>query len=349
MQTDYLLIGQGIAGTLLADFLLQRGQSVYVLDNAHAQSSSMVAAGTVNPITGRRYVKTWLADRLIPYAIRFYQALGEKLHIPIFLPRKIGMVFSSVQMQNDWLLRPQEINSGYVAESVDIAPYRAALRDVLDVVEFNQSGRIQMPLLLETYRARLQALGAYRQIFFDYNQLIIHKENIQYEDITAKAVIFCEGASAIHNPLFNYLPFQPAKGEMLLLRIPDYPLAERMVKHHQLMLAHWKDDLYWLGSSYIRMFQDAHPTEKERAFLLEQAQKIIQLPFECVAHWAGIRPTVRDRRPFLGQHPQFANCFIFNGFGAKGSYTVPYFAEHFCDYLLEGKELMKEVDIRRFK
>ena len=79
------------------------------------------------------------------------------------------------------------------------------------------------------------------------------------------------------------------------------------------------------------------------------AQVLAAAGFEVVAHHAAIRPTVKDRRPFIGQHPQFPVLGIFNGFGTKGASLVPFFAEQFVDNLLNGKPLEKEVDIRRFR
>jgi len=53
-----LIIGQGIAGTMVAQTLEKAGKSFLILEDDHAHSSSIVAAGTINPVTGRKYVKT---------------------------------------------------------------------------------------------------------------------------------------------------------------------------------------------------------------------------------------------------------------------------------------------------
>ena len=59
VQTDYLIVGQGIAGSLLAMNLIERGKSVLVVDDGHRHAASKVAAGLINPITGRRHALTW--------------------------------------------------------------------------------------------------------------------------------------------------------------------------------------------------------------------------------------------------------------------------------------------------
>ena len=70
---------------------------------------------------------------------------------------------------------------------------------------------------------------------------------------------------------------------------------------------------------------------------------------EVLEHEVGIRPTVIDRRPLLGKHPEFDNILIFNGLGTKGVMLAPYFAQHLVDFI-EGNilELEGEVNINRF-
>lgn len=73
---DYILVGQGIAGTALAWHLIQAGKRVLVVNDSTRPSASLVAAGIYNPLTGRKLVKTWMADTIFPYAINFYSASG---------------------------------------------------------------------------------------------------------------------------------------------------------------------------------------------------------------------------------------------------------------------------------
>ena len=74
MQIDFLIIGQGISGTWLSYFLEKAGKSFIVIDNADPLSSSRLAAGVINPVTGRRHVEVWMADKILPFAkeMRWY-------------------------------------------------------------------------------------------------------------------------------------------------------------------------------------------------------------------------------------------------------------------------------------
>lgn len=348
MKTQYLIVGQGIAGTTLARTLMQRNQDVIVVDDGYRHSSSTKAVGTVNPITGRRFVKTWLCDTLLPFAKQYYQQAEEVLGQQFFFPRNIALIFSSPTMQNDWLLRPEAQETDYVEQLTDIELFKSELHDVVGGIEFGGGGRVNMPLFMECFREILRQEHRYREESFDYEVLEIDNDAVRYKDIVAQNIIFCEGAQAAsQNPYFKYLPFNLAKGEILLIKIPNYKLCNKMVKHKQLFIIEMQQDLYWVGSAHIREFQDDQPTETERQSLELQLRQILQIPFEVVGHWAGVRPSVKDRRPFIGQHPNHRNVFIFNGFGAKGSYTTPFFAKHFVAHLLDGEPLMREADINR--
>ena len=78
-KVDYLIVGQGIAGSLLAYELEQAGRRVLVLNEEKENTSSNKAAGIYNPITGRKLVKTWLADELFPGLEGYYLGLEQTL------------------------------------------------------------------------------------------------------------------------------------------------------------------------------------------------------------------------------------------------------------------------------
>ena len=72
MVYDTIIIGQGLAGSLLGWQLIQDGQRVLVIDDGHRSAASRVAAGIINPITGQRLVKSWHVDQFLPEAEKFY-------------------------------------------------------------------------------------------------------------------------------------------------------------------------------------------------------------------------------------------------------------------------------------
>ncbi len=347
MQHDYIIVGQGIAGTLVAHFLTQQGKKIALIDANHQGASSTVAAGLINPITGRRFVKSWEIDQLIPFAKKTYQELEKKLGIAIFFPKKIAMIFGSTKVENDWLARSADADiQSYISPDFESDFYSSFLQKFTGGVEFEQGARVRLKNLLEAYKKVWQEEQTYLEEKFDFQQLICHENGLKYRGIEAANIIFCEGYQATQNPYFNYLPFNLAKGEILIVKIPNYTADDKVVKHGVFIIP-LGENLYWVGSSYLRNYEDEKPTLVEKENLKARLQKSLKLPFEIVAHKAAIRPTVKDRRPFIGQHPKHKNMYIFNGMGAKGSYLTPYFAQHFVHYLLDNNSLNREVNIER--
>lgn len=344
---DYIIIGQGIAGTLLSHFLLKAQQKILVIDNNFQQSSSKVAAGLINPITGRRFVKSWRIEELIPFAQSTYQELEQELGIDIFLAKNVAWVLSSPKMENDWMQRSSEPElAPYLVEVDKTLNNTTVFHNARSFIEFRQAAQVRMPELMKAYRHKLQKLNCYQQEKFDYTLLQEKEDHISYKQLKAKRIIFCEGVQAMANPFFNYLPFWAAKGEVLLVEIENYPHQNKLLKH-DIFIVHLHNNIYWIGSSYLRKYDSILPTDTEKNQLIERLSLALKLPFKVVDHQAAVRPTVRDRRPFLGQHPKHKFMYIFNGLGAKGSYLAPFFANHFVNYLEHQHSLDKEVDILR--
>ena len=201
---------------------------------------------------------------------------------------------------------------------------------------------------------------------FAFDDLVIEENAVIYKNIRAKKIIFAEGAAATQNPYFSWLPFNLDKGELLLVRIPNLNLTAIFkhkisivplhdlknptsdIQNPQYTEGSYFENLYWVGATNAWHFEHDLPTEAHKQLIVNELREILNCPFEVVAHHAAIRPTVKDRRPFIGQHPEFPVLGIFNGFGTKGGSLVPFFAAQFVDNLLNGTPLEKEVDIKRF-
>jgi glycine/D-amino acid oxidase-like deaminating enzyme len=111
MVVDYLIIGQGISGTWLSYYLQQEGKTVLVIDNAFTWAPSRIAAGIINPVTGRRHVTVWMAETLFPFALSAYTKIGEQLNITAISSKTIIDFFPSAQMRLSFLQRTEEDNT----------------------------------------------------------------------------------------------------------------------------------------------------------------------------------------------------------------------------------------------
>ena len=331
-STSYTIIGQGLAGSILADMLMQEGQNVQIFDSAEIPSSSKIAAGIYNPVTGRKLVKTWLADKIFPFLEDFYPQLEKKLNAKFFHPIPIYRPFvnedSQKYFKSDHV--PDDFSDFATLEFENIN-HQNIVNSQLGGVITKHSGWVDLKVMLE----------AFRRYFLENGVL-----KMGLDDTDHGKVIYCEGFNAIHNPYFNYLPFSPVKGELLDIEIQNIDIQE--IINQGAFVIPLGDDVYRLGATYSWHELDFIPTEQGKADLIEKYQKLMKPEMRILSQKAGVRPATKDRRPFVGMHPEFENIGIFNGLGSKGVSLAPFFAHQFVDFLVNNKELHQEVNINRF-
>jgi glycine/D-amino acid oxidase-like deaminating enzyme len=344
IKRDFIIVGQGIAGSFLAWYIQKANQTVIVIDDAKPNASSRVAAGIIHPVTGRRIVKTWMADALIPFAWKFYSEIENHLRIKIFHPLGIVELLSSAKEFNDWMARSEEQGlESYIDSSFDGNAYNRYLQAFHKKILIKNSAWVDTSILLDTFRKFFTEGGNFLNEKFEVEKLQLSEGGVVYKDIVASKIIFCDGIEAINNPYWKHLPFIPSKGEMIKIRA-DMKLDHILNKKIFILPA--GEDLFKVGSTYAWKYESDSPSDEAREELIMQLKSVLKIPFEVVGQSSGIRPTVKDRRPMLGLHKQFPQVGIFNGLGTKGCLLAPYFANHMTSFLTGKIELMKEVDVR---
>lgn len=344
---DFLIVGQGIAGSLLSWFLQKAGKKNLVIDNYHLSNASRVASGVTNPVTGRRFVKTWMAEELLPFANETYTELEKVLNETFFQPLPILRLFDSIKSQNDWSARTSQPGyTQFLQNQTVINLPKEKIKNDFGAFEITGGTRLDSEKFLTAYR---NFLSTHKQILeeqFSFDELEVTASCVQYKSHVANKIIFCDGAQAIRNPYFKFLPFQLAKGECLILHIENFS-ADKMISSEAFVMP-MGDDLYYVGSTHDWHFHNDQPSEVGKQELLANLGAFIKTPYKVVNHRAAIRPTVQDRRPFIGFHPEHKAVGIFNGLGTKGISLAPYFANHFAQHLTQNTVLLPEVDIKRF-
>ena len=344
---DYLIVGQGLAGSLLAHELLKTGQTVLVVDGGHQGAASKVAAGIINPITGRRYVKSWRIDELLPAAREIYRELETQMGVSIFNERNILRALFNQREENDWQLRmADESYAPFLRTHPDLEKYHSQTIPAFAYGEVTQSAQVDLPRLVVEYRYWLQSRASLLDETFDFDALSFEGEAPVYKGLRPRRIVFCEGYRGAANPFFGHLPFGGAKGEVLHVDIPGIFFV-KMLKH-RVFIVPLTSGLYWVGSAYEWQYPDDLPTPEGRAYIEERLRDFLKPSFRVEDHLAAVRPTVKDRRPFLGQHPAHPALYLFNGLGTKGASLGPFFARQMADYLLGRRPVDREVDIRRF-
>lgn len=345
-KVDFVIVGQGIAGTVLAHKLLGQGCTLKVIDDAHQSSSSTKAAGIINPITGRAYVKSWMIDDLLPEAVSTYESIAELLDSKFFHEHNIIRVLGSIAEENKWYSRiNDDAYSNYIVSNADTSAFESSFHNYDDKALI-RGGRVLLRQLLSQYRSYLLDNDMLKSEVFDHTKLEYQDDFIRYQDIETKYLVFAEGVRSKDNMFFPNLPFQPVKGEVLLVKIPGYTCKD--IVKHGIFVCPFEEDLYWVGSGYEHHFKDDQPTTQGRSTLIDKLDFALKLPYEIVDHIAGVRPSVKGRKPLLGQSHVHDNIYLFGGMGTKGSSLVPYWAKHLIEVMLNGAALHPEVDWRRF-
>ncbi len=343
IHTEYLIIGQGISGTWLSYWLQKAGKDFLVIDDADPASSSRVAAGIINPVTGRRYATTWMSDTLLPFAERTYAQMAEDLFLQTISKKYILDFFPSPQMRLAFLERQEE------TDHLEILENEGDLRNYLNF-------DLGLGRILPVYTVHLQDLlkGWRKKIGkkltqepFNYALVKLEEKKIIYKDIETEYLIFCDGAGGMLHPWFKDLPFAPNKGEALVVEIDDLP-PQSIYKKGMMIVPTSQGGSFWVGASYQWEYTDPHPSpefrERTEAFL----RSFLKLPFRVIDHLASIRPASLERRPFVGMHPRFHRLGILNGMGTKGCSLAPYFSKQLSDHLLHRTTIEPLTDIKRF-
>ncbi len=231
----------------------------------------------------------------------------------------------------------------YYIEEADLGNYKGKVNQELSTIELRKSGRLNISKFIGCFADKWQE--KIRDEIVDYNAIQFKGNHIQYKDIEAERIIFCEGYRAKFNPYFSDLNYEEAKGERLIVKIPNAHFKK--ILKHKLYIVPIEDDLYWIGATNQWDHLNDLPTVDNLNILKNKLNSILKVPYEIIDHQAAIRPTNKDRRPLLGLHPFYKRVGIFNALGSKGSSVGPYFANEMVNHLLHNKPLNKEVDIQR--
>ncbi|MEJ7659255.1 MAG: FAD-dependent oxidoreductase [Hymenobacter sp.] len=165
---DYLLIGHGMAGAVLARELRGRGHRVLVYDEPRPDAASRVAAGLMNPVAGKRFALTWHAAETLPYAVAYYEALNQEFNEDFFQNASILKVFGSEEEQRQMLARAAEDPWQGFVEKIETAPIeRPGLLAPHGGAWLRGGGHLRVETLLAALAEEGRAAGWLREETFD--------------------------------------------------------------------------------------------------------------------------------------------------------------------------------------
>ncbi|HXU26503.1 MAG TPA: FAD-binding oxidoreductase [Bacteroidia bacterium] len=345
-KIDFIIVGQGLAGSILALELLKQNKTVLVIDNADMSQSSRVAAGIYNPIVFKRLTQSWMADKTLPSMFEFFEGAEKLFDVKLINQTKIARVFASEQEEVLWKKKAVNELSEFIAAEIHPA------KNEYDFLKNNygfvtEAGFVDVPKFLEHTKEYLIQRDSFLNATFNCDDVIIRDDEITYRNFTCNKLIFCEGHLATQNPFFQNLKFKPAKGEVLTIYCEELK-TNSIINKDFFILPLPETHYFKVGATYNWLDLSDAISDEAKSTLVEKIDSVVPFPYKIIKQQAGVRPATIDRRPIIGMHPAHKNIGAFNGFGTKAVMLAPYFAKHFCNFMFLNQELFLDVDLKRF-
>lgn len=343
---DYIIVGCGLAGISFSEIALANNKSIMVV-NDESQNSSRIAGGLYNPVILKRFSEVWQAQEQIKLMNQFYADLKEKIPVTVDFKKPILRKFFSVEEQNNWFAASDNPALAPFLSNTIITKKYIGIESPFNYGEVLHTGYVDTASLLEHYKTYLLQEQLLLEETFDYDALEVLSASVRYKNIEAKHIIFAEGFGMHANPYFKHLPLDGTKGELFVIKAPDLDLD--VIVNTSVFILPLGDGLFKVGATYNWKDKTDLPTEEGKQELVDRIKEIINCDFEIVSHFAGVRPTVRDRRPMVGTHPSSSSIHILNGLGTRGVMLGPAMAKALFENIEKGIPLSKEININRFE
>jgi glycine oxidase len=345
------IIGGGLAGTMLALRLLEKGIHVTLIDAPKENSASRVAAGIYNVITGRHMNLTWRAEILIREMNAFFSDpafadLAAFRHpMPIYFP------FKNAGLRNEWTVKAGEELYAPWTQLVSTPRMEKEIENSLGGLEVQHCGWVDFPGIVAAMTARIGQHENGRLIAgeLDYDQVRPQEGIMQIagETISFDEIVFSEGIRLLQNPFFEGMPLRPLKGQLLEIEIPRFEPG--CIVAGKVFLLPQGEARFLCGSTYELTFDHDQPEPLGREEIEYSLLGTLKLPWKVTGHRAGIRPTTPDRRPLLGTHFFHRNVHIINGLGAKGVLHSPWCTRQLTEIITGNlPEIERECSLDRY-
>ena len=344
-KVDVIVVGQGIAGTLLAHDLIEARQSVAIIDVNLKASATRVAAGLINPVGMKRCIPSHNAHHYFPKSIERYREIEQKLGVDFLELKPILRLFANQEVKHDWQIKFSNTNMDrYISRFYENNTY-SFLYDNDGSAEVYPSAHIDLPTFLDKSREYFKAECMLLEERFDFSQF---DPNLGvYKSLQSDRVIFCEGFRVKHNPYFKPLPLSPTKGEVMTIRIPSLERFDKIISKGVYILP-LGNYFYLVGATYNHNDLTDELTTEGNTYLRDKISDILSVEYEVISTFAGIRPTVKDRKTLIGLHPKYDKIGVFNGLGTRGALQGPSLSAEFSAVLLGVKKNTQNIDKQRF-
>ena len=336
---DVIIIGQGLAGTVLSETLVQRGKRVMMFDAPLSGRASLVAAGLVNPISLRRTVLTWRASEMLAIAGAFYRDLGLQYDMVFWHPTPLAVLFPTAQEAGIWQLRMKDPEiTRFLRLDTAADPALDQLPQPYGRGIIDRCAWVDVAKLLTAHRRQAVVSGELEERHIQGTDIVHLADGISVHGRTAPLLFHCGGPFASAEGLVQ------VKGEGLTVHIPDLHATKAL--HRGVFALPLGEEIYKVGATFAWNEVWSGPSEEARRYLLDRLERLVEREVEVLDHWCGVRPASKDRRPILGRIGKHE--VVFNGLGSRGVVLAPWCAQHLCDHVFDGGALDEAVRPERF-
>lgn len=347
MKVDFLIVGQGLAGSLLAWHLLERQQKVLVVDLDQPNTSSKVAAGLVTPIAGQQLSLPADSDQHIRFAKKTYWEIEESFGTQLFHHSHIARLFHNQKQVDKWAKRlASEHAERFKAHSSPLEIDPQLVHAEHGGITLTKGGWLNVPYFLQTMQTHLLERLAYAIGNVQPDALTIQANTVTWRNIEAKKIIFCQGWQACQNHLFDFIPMENARGDILQIDCPQLIDESRIINRNGWLLP-MGNGLFKAGSTFDHDYHDAAPTTAGRTAVEEKINHITPCDFSVIDHRSAIRPVINRSTPCIGIHPNHPQIAYFNGLGSKGVTYGPSASLQLVNHLLDQQPIADQWSINR--
>jgi len=334
-EAEYIIIGQGLSGTILSMMFTERQIPHRVIDEPTLSQSSQIAAGLINPIVLKRLKLAHRANEQLEFAKPFYTKWENTLGDKFFSDLPIHHIFSAVGEQNLWLEKSENPSFKKFLGEINAVDKRP-IKSPHGIGIMKNTFWLKSALLIEKYRNFLVEKGCFERLTVNPNSL---------KDISSrKKVILANGHLMRELLPHSSLFFSPTRGEIMIVKANDLP--NDRIFHSGVFILPLENNFYKVGATYHWDSLKDQPTEDGLLKLKKELEKFYKGSYEVVDHLAGVRPNTKDRKPLLGKIND--NLYAFNGMGSRAALMAPWLANLMLDYLANDNALPLEYDISRF-
>lgn len=344
MTYDYFIVGAGLAGICFSEVALQENKRFFVFDKG--VSSSAVAPGVFNAVILKRFTLSLSAKKQLVLLNEFYPKIEQRLGVSLMHHLPTLRRLASFEEQNNFIVASDKpLFSDFLSADIIHKDFKH-IQAPFGFGQMKQTGYLEVKKLLTSYKEFLLENNSLCEEEFDFSKLNVYEDYVEYEGKKAKNIIFAEGFGMKQNPYFPDLPLDGTKGEILIIRAADLDL-DVMLKSDIFILP-LGGGIFKVGATYNWDDKTSEPTEGGKQELTDLLKKTIDCEFEVIDHLAGIRPTVNDRRPIVGRHPEHKNIYLLNGLGTRGVMLGPYLAQNLFNAIEFDLALSEEINVNRF-